>query len=246
MIRVAVKPSPALVTNFSGKVRRRLAAAINRTLEEGQARGRQLLHQRLTVRTSGSARYLENLVKFERFDRATPDNLSGRMGLQDTGTGTRRRSAALLIALTRGDTRSRPVTAPFFIPTTGPGGLRPTPPSVIPRSLYPSALRLARTRFTINSPGKQTKRGKRGTILVGKRGTFAIDPEFHAASNPRTYGVWQRTGRGASSQTHLLWSYRVQRTVRKRLPFQEEVLREVRQRWPINVAGFIATALKSK
>jgi hypothetical protein len=236
-IRAKVSDLTPALGRVERRVTRATANAINRTLEEAQARTRGLLHQRLTIRSAGTAQYLERLVRFDRFDRATPANLSARFGLQDAGTGTKRKSAQLLIKLTRGGIDTRPASNPFFIPTSQ---LRPRPTSRIPRALYPSALRLVTTRFTIPNPTKQARRGSRGGILVrGKRRAYAIDPEFHAPRDPSTLGVWQRTGKGASSAPRMLWAYRQQRRLPKRYPFTETALHVVRERWPVNLTGFL-------
>lgn len=240
-VRVTVQNVKPVFSDIERRTRRALANAINRTLEETQARGQQLLHQRLTIRSAAAAGFLERLVKFERFDRAKPEQLTGQMGLQDTGTGTRRRSAQLLIRLTEGGVFTRPTTKPFFVPALGGARQRAVDP--VPRALYPSALRLVATRFTINDPRKQIRRNlKTGAVRVmGKRRSYAIDPEFHTPARPTTLGVWQRQG---PRETHKLWHYVTTIRLPKKYPFREEALREVRTRWPINVEGFLASELR--
>lgn len=244
MITITITPPPNLgyvVPN----ARKALRDTINDSLEAGQKRGRALLHQRLTIRSGTSSAFLERLIKFENVDRATPEKLNGQMGLQSTGTGTKKKSADLLIKLATGGVFTRPASSPFFIPTTtGFFPLRPTPQSRIPRNMFPSALRLTNTRFAIQDPTKQAKRGARGGIILrGKRRTFAIDPEFHHPINVLTFGIHQRfasVGGGKRDGTSLKWLYRVRVRIPKRYPFIEVVGTYVQEQIPINLQRAIA------
>lgn len=243
MIEFKVTPPVAFRTGeLAARYRTALALTVNRSVEEGQVRAQQELHLggRIKIRSGRSAQFLERLIKFERYDRATPATLNARMGIQSTGTGTTRKSADLLIKMVVGGTFTRPATSPFFIPTIGPFAARPSEMAAIPRGLFPSALRLVDTRFTIPDPKAQIRIGSRGGVLIlGKRRTFAIDQRFHHPLNRATFGIYQRRGRGGESETGVLWFYGTRIRIPQRYRFYEVVVPFIEERLLVNLPGFV-------
>ena len=233
---------PAL-SSLGKQVSYALALSINRTLEEARDRGRQRIYQVLTVRSGTTGRFLEGLVDVRT--KAKRDSLHGVLSVEDPAFGKSRRGAGfILIKHETGGTFTRDADQnPFAVPTSA---LRPSRSSVIPRSLYPTALGFSRTGFTIPVQDfHRAKQHKGGVVLRGKARTFAVDRRFHPLSPINTRGVWQRRGRGSGSDTTLLWHYTNRITLPPRLGFMKTANRVIEQQLAPNFAGFLNLALRT-
>jgi hypothetical protein len=222
-----------------------LANGINRTIEEIQTGGRRKLPQQFRFRTSVSRTFFERLVHIRREDRARKDRLSGTVGVQDPqGKSFKGKGRFLAKFQEAGQRRARPDGTPLLYPSDY---LRPQPSAIIPRTLYPKALGLIASRTIEGGKrirGARAREAGDGTVrvrLLGKRRTFAIDPRFH----PRApgYGVWQREGKGAGSETNRLWIYTSVSRYPKRITFLEDAQRIATERLALNVEGQLAAAL---
>lgn len=225
-----------------------IANGINRTLEEIQIGTRAKLPSQFMLRTARSRMFFERLVHIGRADRARKDRLAGIVGIQDPQGQSFSGKARILAKFQEaGERRARPGGSPLLYPSDY---LRPQPSTTIPQSLYPKALGLLASR---RIEGGKKIRGARirevgdGTVkvrLLGKRRTFAIDPRFHPAAPG--YGVWQREGKGASSETNRLWIYTARLRHPKRITFLEDAQRLANVRLALNIDGQLAYALNER
>lgn len=216
-----------------------LANGINRTMEEIQIETRRKLPRQFTFRSARARTFFERLVYIGRGDRARKDRPVGTVGVHGA-----RRADILAKFQQAGERRARPGGSPLPFPTDY---LKPSPQTVIPQSLYPKALGLLASRTV---EGKKRIRGARirelgdGRVAVrlqGKRRTFALDPRFHPSA--RSYGVWQREGRGRGSETNRLWVYTQRLRHPKRITFLEDAAQITRERLALNIEGQLAYAL---
>ncbi len=121
---------------------------------------------------------------------------------------------------------------PVAIPSTGPGGLRATPTTVIPRKLYPVNLGLVivkdpKGRLYYNTGRGATKRGIAGPRpLKGKHGTFEIQGK-------RGRVIMQRIG----ATVRPLWLLRDSVPRPANLHFYDGVQEAVDTRWVTNMLG---------
>jgi len=201
-----------------------LANAINRTTEEAQARGRQRMHQVLTIRTSASAQFMERLLKFRPDERARVDRLRAWLRVEGPATKSRRgigngRTEDLLLRHEGGGS-SR--TGPLFIPADS---LRPSPTTVVPRALYPVALGLAPRRGIDGSTTAARRQGKRGAFMM---------PGL---------GIFQRTG---PDDVEKLWHFTEKVRTPARLRLNDTIRRTVAERMGLNVQGMATTLLRRR
>ena len=119
--------------------------------------------------------------------------------------------------------------------------LRPTPPSVIPRSMYPSSLRVVQRRDVSGGMmgplrARHTKRGL-GIQIGGKRRTFVL-----FGADRQAIGIFQRIG-PKRHHTRPLWLYSRKVTIPPRLGFGETAQRVHAERFPVNLARFADEAI---
>jgi hypothetical protein len=110
-------------------------------------------------------------------------------------------------------TTGDPLFEPLYTPTRE---LRPTPSAVIPRNMYPKALRLAARRDAsgvLPPKGRQSRKGL--PMLQGKRGAFVIVRAGRIT-------LYQRIGPNPRD-TRPLWHYVKKITVPPRLPLERDI-----------------------
>lgn len=206
--------------------------ALNRTTEEAQQAIRQRVFQRgFTVRSSRSAQFLANSIKFSRGDRATKVKLETTLRVEPPGKGGGR--SGLLGFLEGGGVRF----SQFSIGSGavfGPGSvavpIRRTPTEQIPRGLYPSKTGLQETR---GIDGRLT-RGR----LRGKRRTFAIRTKAGEGL------VLQRTGPG-QRDTRALFVIKPRVQVEGRHFFYPTFERIALTRFDVNMQAFMLQAIRT-
>lgn len=133
---------------------------------------------------------------------------------------------------------------PFYLPT---GALRPSPASVVPRAMYPRALRLA-PRMTPSGVLEASRRGQVRTVegrrigararaerqLQGIGGTFVIRASnTESASNAKAWGVWQRVAKGTGpGAIRMIWALRRSIEVPTRFSFRDSAAQAFGEAWP--------------
>lgn len=208
--------------------------------------------------------YVLGTIKIERGDFSTKKRpFAFRVSIPDYRTKKGRQD--FLAKHELGGERLQPDRAfPFFIPSAN---ARPSIRDLVPRRLYPGALRLQASRGAVGSylvegtsldangrkrkrrllfgtlPALQ-KRTKRGILQWrGKRRTFVLDPLEHRGI--KTWGIYQRTG-PRREDVQLLWTYKARTTLPPRLRFvktgEESVAREFQRNFQRAYAQALATA----
>ncbi len=148
-------------------------------------------------------------------------------------------SRAFLAKFEEGGVRAGTPELPIAIPSTW---LRPAFADLVPRSMYPKALRLmARRDVTGILPAHRhvTKRGV--TQLQGKDRTFVLDQTMFGV---RVAGVYQRTGPG-KHDVRLLWSFKDRIPVAARLRFHATALEAVQATWAQNYEAAFLLAVRT-
>lgn len=200
--------------------------------------------------------FILNTIKIEKYDFAnkrTPWTFRVKVDDGRYKGGTTR---DLLAKFEDGGTRLRnDPTFPFAIPSTN---ARPNVRDLVPRNMFPTALRLVASRGVVGSfkteGGKRKKifgtlpalqkRTKRGILQWrGKRRTFVLDPREHMGV--AVWGVYQRTG-PKDQDVQLLWTYKQRLPIPARLRFvktaEETVRRETTRNFERAYARAVATA----
>ena len=216
------------------------ATGINRTLEEIQIEARRKLPTQFRFRGAKGKRLFEQLIHIGAADRARKDRLVGIVGIQDPqGKGFKGRSGILAKFEEAGVRRASGGGSPFAIPTSSFSQGR-----AIAQRYYPTSLGLNPRRAI---EGGEKTRGLLVTsggkyLLRGKLRTYAVDPVYHGQAPRRTWGVWQRRGRGRASEIFLLWVYRWELRHPKRISFRADATSLVKRRLWINIKGQMAYA----
>lgn len=197
--------------------------AINRTAEAVNWELQRQIRAGMIVR---QPRFLFPPVPLPRALRATVQHLRAIAGPSDTqadDSPIRRHRARILSPFeTGGVKRAQNEMRPVPVPTDA---LRPDRRQQVPRSMYPSALRLQPRRYVFAATKKRagyigilqpTSRRIRGltptsfrTQLVGKRRTFVLDPKTFPGLKPSAWGVYRRIG-PKPRDIEMIWSYRKQ------------------------------------
>jgi len=254
---------------MSKSARQALANGINRTLEEAQTAQRQSMARNFVDRPGGVV--LANMVKIAGRDRATPDNLIGRIriigpeGAENLSTLLTRHEDPPPVTTAGGGYSIDPsvrIGGFFYLPTKT---IRPTFPAVIPRSLYPSNLRLVDRHdvvgilrakvHTTGSGQMQLKGNKRTFVLFGANGGGPIGIFQRAGSKGKLGGRGRSKGRRTlfvqgsgprqSDDIQLIWAFRRTIHLKPRLHFYDIVPRTIGERLPVNYSGFVAAAMRA-
>jgi hypothetical protein len=180
-----------------------LARGLNVLAKEGQANVRRGLSDHFTI-NEGRRSFVERMVRISREDWARKDHLAVRIGVNQSESGSGKDRSFILGRHEEGGIRTADPSRPFFIPTNE---IRPGAYDVVPRSLYPSSLRLFERR---------TPNGLLPALDKGKRKTFIIDAR--ATADARSWGVFQRTGSGPRD-IRMLWAFRTKIQLSPRLGF---------------------------
>jgi hypothetical protein len=216
-----------------------VARALNRSAEEIQDRLQLEEHRVFVVRSQQSSLFLSRLIKITKADRANAANgISASVRIE--GPGNNPGAAAVLTRHILGGTHTKPGTAAnaFAIPSHY---LRPSPYTVIPRSLFPKALGLAdrrdvtgirHARRKITSGGAVQIRGKQRTFILAMKGSMGLG---------RALGVYQRLGK---DDIQLLFLYSPTIRLRPRFNFEGLAQRVAAERLPANMTGYAQQFLK--
>lgn len=185
------------------------AVALTRTAEWGTRDGREHAHHVFDVRSEQALRFALPVVLPSKL-RATPDNLRAIIEPERIGQIYGPFEAG---GIHGRDALGRPVA----IPTRE---LRTTEMTVIPRAWYPVNLGLVPVRDPRGTSyyklGKDSIKKRKTPVqktasgnvrILGKRGTFALDPTFMPNVDPAHAGVYIRTGPG-KHDIKRLWIYR--------------------------------------
>lgn len=219
-----------------------IALAMNRTAEEANYAGQRLARKNFTIREEKVVRYAFP-VPIPSSERATKSRLA--ILLEPA------RQGVLLEPFEEGkphgpDRLGRPVAMPSY----GPGGLRTTKRTVIPRQIYPVNLGLQRR---LDPSGKTYYALGRGSIKKGltpystvnggyvKQGRFGTY-EVPSKRNPGQSLVFQRkqgpaaSGRGGAGSV-LLWVMKPMVKRPKILHFVETISATIDGRFEANLLG---------
>jgi hypothetical protein len=257
----------------TSNMRRMLANAMMRTLEEAQRAQQDLVGRRFIDRQNRG--FLKRMVKIGSDDRPTPDRLVGRIRIIGPEGAEDRKN--LLLKHEEGGVRttgggfsidpSVRVKGVFWLPTRA---IRASFSDTVPRRLYPASLHLTESRYE-GTTRKGKKAGYAGVHrtssgklqLKGSDRTFLI----MGANGGRPIGIFQRSGRskwGGAGRSggkalgwnkhgggwhtrddiRLIWAFKPRITLKPRLEFKATVPRVLQDRMPINYAGFMAKALE--
>ena len=186
--------------------------AINAVTRAAQSAAQSSLDRNFTIAPS-KAPFMKRLVNIPQF--ATKARMEAIIAIQGPGTGPDR--SFLLGRHELGGTTIEPdPTKPFMQPSVN---IRDGDYALVPRSLYPSSLRLVERRDVVGTLPPKGRVTRKGTFqLQGKRGTFVLDPK--TMFGVKQWGVYQREG---PNDVRLLWIYRVKQTNKPRLKFYETV-----------------------
>lgn len=149
---------------------------------------------------------------------------------------------------------------PIAIPSSN---LRASRAELVPRPMFPKALRLVESRGTVGtfmSGGKRKHifgtlprrehRTSRGVLQVkGKRGTFILDPREHMGV--KTWGVYQRVGAdrdvkayaSGKSGIRLLWTFKTRIPIPRTLRFEATARDVIERGFQIEFSQAYAQAL---
>lgn len=213
------------------------ANALNRSAQEVQTRLRQELYLKFTIR---DPRFMERLVKIRRTDRATKDNLVARVRIEGPG-GDENRASVLTRHIDPPALRHS-LPDPFFIPTDA---LRYPKSAKVPRRMYPKNLRVMGRRDIVGTLPASTHVTSGGKVQIqGKRRTFVLFNKSGVA-----LGVYQR-GEGRRGKTRRedierIWVYKHSIHTRVNYPFYKLSDRVFRERWAVNIQGFLQSAIRT-
>jgi hypothetical protein len=227
------------------------------------------LRGHLTVRSAASHEFLARRIQFRPEDRAkvssAGDRLTATVKIRDPEShlGKGRLTLLATLATTTGGEKVRGPLRYLAIPTRA---LRPSPATIVPRSMYPVNLGVAPRRdigggvvpghiaTRTRKKARVTKGQKLGIHrtakgryqIFGKDRTFAIDPRYHPrVKSQKSYGVYQRFGPGEQG-VRKLFIYRAAVRVPPRLPAQKImtalVKRLFRDRYERNLQHALRTA----
>lgn len=213
-----------------------VSSALNATAKEVQVATRAGIARRFTLRSS---RFVLNTVKINRGDFATKDNLRAIVTVGGSVGG--RRQDLLVKFEDGGVRRSSDPGRPIAIPSDY---LRPTKSAVIPKGMYPKALRLISSRTASGSTlAPKTHMTRRGVEQIkGKRRTFVLDPRHHRGA--RSWAVFQRQG-PHSTDVQLLWIYKTSIKIPRKLFFKDTAAKVVRRRMVPNLIAAFDRAIRT-
>lgn len=219
--------------------------ALNRLAVAAQKEVRASLDQKFTIAPERQ-KFMERLVRFGKEDRATKERQHARLVIaQSKGNDTSLTSAKdrglILGRHEDGGVRRADPDKPFFIPTDD---LRTGDRQLIPRRMYPAALRLTERRDASGKMlpvlGRRTKSG--GFMAQGKRSTFIIDAR--TTSDPRAWGIFERVG-SHKRDIRMLWAFRTTIRLTPRLAFYATVDRVVAEKLEAIFDEALAFALRT-
>ncbi len=192
--------------------------ALNRTALDFQKEMRDSLPKKFTIRSGTTKRFLERMIKIEKFDRSNKNKLSVTVGIQGPGffpSETDNR-AKILARHELGGTFS---AFPFYLPAPGLRGAT----REIPRKLYPSNLRLA-PRRTPTDYLPALKKGKLRTFIIPGVGIFQ---------------------RQSKDEIDSIWFFKEQIHLKPRLGFYDTAIKVVNDRWQKNFVESFAFAVRT-
>lgn len=267
-IKISIAKSPDFSTTLKQSTKA-LAAAINRTLEEGQRAQRQAMAGSFVDRRAG---FLNRMVKIAPSDRATAERLVGRIRIVGPEG---REEAAYYLARHEGpggpqrragsvgyssDLATR-IGSLWAIPTPA---IRPAFRDAVPRKLYLPALHLQASRYEGTTRSGKTS-GYAGVhrTASGKQQIKGSDRTFvlFGANGGDPIGVFQRRGKsgfgrkgrsrgrvalygqGVRDDIRMIWRFRPTITLKPRLRFYETVGGTIQQRIGINYSGMLTSMI---
>lgn len=250
IIDVSVKKSGFGTPGIAKQVAFATYLTMNRTLDEGQLQQRAGIHQRFIVR---NPRFIDNMVKRQRDDFATPQRLVARLriigpeGSEDRAQILTRHETGGERTTGKGGYSQDPVyhtAGYFYLPTRI---IRGTPTAVIPRADYPTNLRLVpRHAIEGGMMAARSRTTRKGVIqLQGKRRTFVLFEPGDGAP----IGIFQRhDGRKGKSERDdivMIWNYRRSITLKPRLQFFATQQANFDERYDVNFRGFMSYAVRT-
>lgn len=248
-MRVDLRANVDDVIQSLGEMQRRqapfaLRLALQRTAEEARDAVRNRIHQRgFRFRTAAAAGYLANAIIIERPRSGLQPGQRTQFSIIAESKVGSSRSRSLLPWLEEGGLRRsrREIGPPGLYGQVLAVPLRPSPMQNIKKELYPAALRLQASRFTVEqNAGQRRGVGLLAGRLQGKRRTFLLpDP-----SAPGRALILQRTGPGRRD-VRALFVVRPEVRVAGRAYFFSTIDRTYRERLVVNFRGALQAALFS-
>ena len=228
-----------------------LAIALNRTVEDALAVARKEMRQRFDIRVPGFDLPPVQLPKVWQATKTRPSAIFA-LGDSDGGRGGigARRSRIFSKFQDGGFKSAKDPSFPIAIPTKA---IRPNFSDLVPRAFYPKNLRLVPRRdvsgnlLALQKGKVRTLAGKpisnlqrRKQQLEGIGGTFTISDK----ETGKPIGIFQRTGPGRRDM-RLIWAYRQQIHIPKRLDWTGIAQRTVATRWQPNFGGALDFAIRT-
>jgi hypothetical protein len=221
-IRVDASEAIGLMGRISDNYGKAQAWALNRTAQEVNGELQREAKSRMIIRDARGWRVLNDYAPLQLFaaQKARPD--------KPWATAVNPQNAGKI--LRPFETGAFRTTNRFgAVPAIPTKATRPTPQSVIDRKNFPTALfpELG-TNFSIGKDPKAWNKGKgRSGKAFKQLKPFIMRPGV----NPKTWGIYQRTGPG-KDDIRMLWAFRPIVHRPKLLTTYETAQRVVAQQWP--------------
>jgi hypothetical protein len=206
------------IDQFGKQGRFALAQTLNDLARQTRDAIRADLPTDLTIRTAQAEAYLRRSVQAPRELAARKDSLSAAVVLD------RLNKRGMLPSLSEGGENESGPWGPVAVPTQA---LRPSKASVIPRSLYPRALKLVNAAPAILTRKGRGKKSQRLGAFRTTTGTVQVFGKARTWATPA--GVYQRTGPGPHD-IRKLWTYVDHAEIPRRVPYHE-IAQDVADKW---------------
>lgn len=223
-IRVDATEALGLMGRISDNFLTAQTWALNRTAEDVTAELRREASTRFIFRESRGQRVLSFYAP-----RTLPNVLRAKDNKPWATAVDPESSGKILRPFETGSPKIGSREKPVTIPTKA---LRPTPQTVIPRSMFPSALFPQTTRYSIPLKSGKTRRSKSWKAVR----PFILDPTTMRGLGPKAWGLYQRTG-PKRGDIRMLWAFRLQNKRPDLLDTYATSGRVVKQRWAVNILG---------
>lgn len=211
--------------------------ALNRTGEDVHAAVADHVRHRLVVRVPRFIYPRFQLLPHERAQKTGPKSGYVMVHLRPAFR-TEPKGSILGKFVTGGTKTQHAPNQPVIIPTQA---IRPSFRQTVPAYLYPGALGIFPSRYTVPTGSVGRSRRSRGAKLVKP---FILDPRHMRGLGPKAWGIYQRTG-PARGDIRMIWAFRKSVPIPRAVPFDEIVARVARERFPANMRGALALAIRT-
>lgn len=216
-----------------------LQLGLNDTALDFQQAERERIASSFTLRKPA---WVLKTVKIGRGDFATKEKLNVTVSMGQGSASPEAAKAEGLLAKFEepGQKESLDPTFPIAVPTVN---LRPSFAELVPKSMFPKALRLVERRTPSGVLGPKQHVTRRGVVQIkGLRRTFVLDPTtMYGVSS---WAVYQRFG-SARGDIRMLWRYKTHVRIPPLLAFFDTAKRIAAERFPERFAAAFAKAMRT-